>query len=250
MLPPRLLIRAVWDTFAAMAEVGRFAVAGLEGAARRPGRRRGLVVGALDETSQVKAGTATAGVKRHYPGCAGKVANGITTVHLSCVRERTGHALAGARQRIPREHVDDPVRPAAAGLPADLVFRTKGQLAIGICAGVLDDGVRFDFICGDEVHGNCTELREFLEGRGRGQGYVLRVRSDFHLTLAGRTRISCADAARLLADDRWEVRPGRDPRATGWSCHLFSLAEGMAHTRWPSDPRNPGLLPRPGRSDR
>jgi SRSO17 transposase len=88
----RLLSRAVWDTFAAMAVVRRFAVAGLDEAARRAGRR-GLAVGAVDETGQVKQGEHTAGVKRHYLGCAGKVANGITTVHLAYVRENTGHAL-------------------------------------------------------------------------------------------------------------------------------------------------------------
>jgi len=55
----RLLNRAVWDTFATMGVVRRFAVAGLDEAARRSGRRRGLVVGALDETSQVKQGCAT-----------------------------------------------------------------------------------------------------------------------------------------------------------------------------------------------
>jgi SRSO17 transposase len=60
-------------------------------------RERGLRVGAIDETSQVKQGAMTAGVKRHYLGCVGKVANGITTVHLAYVRERTGHALIGAR---------------------------------------------------------------------------------------------------------------------------------------------------------
>jgi hypothetical protein len=48
-----------------------------------------------------KAGEATAGVKRQYLGCAGKVANGINTVHLAYVREAAGHALAGARQRVP-----------------------------------------------------------------------------------------------------------------------------------------------------
>jgi hypothetical protein len=57
----RLLNRAAWDTFAAMGVVRRFAVAGLDEAARRRGRRRGLAVGALDETSQLKQGTATAG---------------------------------------------------------------------------------------------------------------------------------------------------------------------------------------------
>ena len=85
----RLLNRAVWDTFAAMGVVRRFAVAGLDEAARQPGRRRGLVIGALDETGQEKQGSATAGVQRQYLGCAGKVANGINTVHLSYVRERT-----------------------------------------------------------------------------------------------------------------------------------------------------------------
>jgi hypothetical protein len=53
----RLLNRAAWDTFAAMGEVRRFAVAGLDEAARRSGRRRGLVIGALDETGQANQGT-------------------------------------------------------------------------------------------------------------------------------------------------------------------------------------------------
>ena len=135
----RLLNRACWDTFAAMGVVRRFAVAGLDEAACRSGRRRGLRIGAIDETSQQKQGTATAGVKRHYLGCAGKVANGITTVHLSYVRERTGHALIGARQWIPAEHISDPVTSLVMGLPDDLVFRTKGQLAIDICTEALAD---------------------------------------------------------------------------------------------------------------
>ena len=147
----RLLNRASWDTFAAMSVVRRFAVAGLAEAARRPGRRGALVIGAVDETGQVKQGAATAGVKRHYLGCAGKVANGITTVHLSYAREKTGHALAGVRQWIPAGQIDDPVTSLVMGLPLDLAFRTKGQLAIDICTDALADGLRFDFICGDET---------------------------------------------------------------------------------------------------
>ena len=44
------------------------------------------------------------------------------------------------------------------------------------------DGIRLDFVCGDEVYGACTQLREFFEDRG--QAYVLRVPSNFRLTLA------------------------------------------------------------------
>ena len=150
----RLLSRAAWDTVAAMGVVRRFAVAGLDEAARRTGRRRGLAVGALDETGQVKAGELTAGVKRQYLGCVGKVANGINTVHLAYVREGTGHALIGAREWIPAEHLGDPVKSAVMGLPEGLVFRTKGQLAIDILAEAFADGVQLDFVCGDEVYGS------------------------------------------------------------------------------------------------
>ena len=155
----RPLSRAVWDTFAAMGVVRRFAVAGLDEAAARTGRRRGLAVGAIDETGQVKAGTRTAGVKRQYLGCVGKVANGINTVHLAYVREGTGHALIAAREWIPAAQIGDPVKSAVMGLPEDLAFRTKGQLAIDILTEALADGVRLDFVCGDEVYGSCTQKK-------------------------------------------------------------------------------------------
>jgi SRSO17 transposase len=219
----RLLSRASWDERAAMAQVRRFAMTGLTEAARKGGRRRGhLVTGAIDETGQEKAGEATAGVKRQYMGCAGRVANGINTVHLSYVREKTGHALIGARQWIPREHIDDPVRSLKTGLPLDLAFRTKGQLAIDICKDAAGDGVTFDFACADEVYGNCTELREFFEASG--QAYVLRVPSNFTLTLASGVTATCAEAVSGLltgkrAKDKrlWEVRSaGKGSKGDRW----------------------------------
>lgn len=201
----RLLNHAVWDTWAAMAVVRRFAVAGLETAARR-GRRAGLVIGAIDETGQEKAGQATSGVKRQYLGCAGKVTNGINTVHLSYIREGTGHALTGARQWVPREQIADPVKSLIMGLPLNLAFRTKGQLAIDLSTDAAADGIRPDFYCGDEVYGSCTQLREHFEAQG--QAYVLRVPSNFTLTLAAGTKLTCAEAVAALLKHkrRWEVR--------------------------------------------
>src|SRR6266699_1145136 len=136
-------------------------------------------------------------------GCAGGVENGINTVHLSYVREGTGHALIGARQWIPAEHIDDPVKSLVMGLPPDLEFRTKGQLAIDIVGDALAAGVTMDFVCGDEVYGNCTQLREYLEDAD--QGYVLRVPSNLLVTLARDVRLTCAQAVAGLLDDgeRW-----------------------------------------------
>jgi SRSO17 transposase len=212
----RLLNRASWDEMVAMSQVRRYAVAGLDAAARRRCGRL-LAVGALDETGQEKQGSCTSGVKRQYMGCAGRVANGINTVHLSYVREKTGHALIGAAQWIPAEQVRDPVKALVTGLPPDLVFRTKGQLAIGILADAYADGLSLDAVCGDEVYGNCTQLRQFLEGRG--QAYVLRVASSFMITLGAGTKLTCAAAVKALLEDRrrWEVR---------------SAGEGSKGQRW------------------
>jgi SRSO17 transposase len=212
----RLLNHASWDTFTAMSVVRRFAAGGLEEAARR-GRRRGLVIGAIDETGQEKAGEATCGVKRQYLGCAGKVANGINTVHLCYVREGAGHALIGARQWIPCEQIEDPVKSLVMGLPLDLGFRTKGQLAIGISTDAAADGIRPDFYCGDEVYGSCTQLREHFEATG--QAYVLRVPSNFMITLAAGATMTCAQAARRLLTHkrRWEVRSaGHGSKGQRW----------------------------------
>jgi SRSO17 transposase len=201
----RLLNRAAWDTMAAMSAVRRFAVTGLDQAAARRRGRRPLAAGALDETGQEKAGTATAGVKRQHMGCAGGVENGISTVHLPDVREGTGHALTGARQRIPGEQIADPLRSLVTGLPPDLEFQAKGQFAMGIVADARAGGVVLDFACGDEVYGNCTQLREALEGAG--QAYVLRVPSNFRTAVASGITLTCAEASRRLgAELRWEVR--------------------------------------------
>ena len=134
----------------------------------------------------------------------GKVANGINTVHLSYVREGAGHALAGAREWIPAAHIGDPVTSAVMGLREDLVFRTKGQLAIDILAEALADGVRLDVVCGDEVYGSCTGLREYLEDRD--QAYVLRVPCSFSLALPGGLTLTCQQAAARLGRRGWEVR--------------------------------------------
>ena len=212
----RLLSRASWDEQAAMSQVRNYAAAGLDEAARRSRRQR-MAVGALDETGQEKQGSATAGVKRQYMGCAGRVANGINTVHLSYVREATGHALIGARQWVPAEDIADPVKSLVTGLPLDLRFRTKGQLGIDILEDAYGDGLAFDFVCGDEVYGSCTELRQFLEDRG--QAYVLRVASCFVFALAPGTRMTCADAVKKLLKDKkgWEVRSaGQGSKGDRW----------------------------------
>ncbi|GAA4049125.1 SRSO17 transposase [Nonomuraea soli] len=205
----RLLNRARWDTLGALSAVRRFAVTGLDAAAR-PGS---LIVGALDESGQEKKGSATAGVKRQHMGCAGGIDNGINTVHLAYVRAGVGHALIGSRQWIPAEQISDPVTAITAGLPTDLAFATKGELAITLLGEAFADSVGLDFVAGDEVYGACTRLRHFLEAHQ--QGYVLRVRATFSLTLGGGSCLTCTQTVtkHLKQKRKWTIRSAGD-----WSC--------------------------------
>ncbi|WBB99334.1 transposase [Solwaraspora sp. WMMA2080] len=156
--------------------------------------------------------------ERQYMGCAGRVFNGINTVHLAYVRERTGHALIAARQWIPTEQITDPATAARTGLTPGLEFRTKGQLAIDLCTHAYADELTFDVICGDEVYGNCTEPRGFLESRG--QAYVLRVASTFMIQMPSGDRLTSAQAVTELA-----AGSGR-----GW--HVRSADAGSKGHRW------------------
>jgi hypothetical protein len=81
-----------------------------------------------------------------------------------------------------------------------------------------------DFVCGDEVYGTCTKLREFLESRG--QGYVLRVPSSFRLTPARGVTRTCAEAVTRLMKDarRWEIRSaGQGSKGQRWYAGRCSL---------------------------
>lgn len=160
----RLLNQAVWDHDQAQGVVRRFVV---EQLGDQP-----LRVGALDESGQEKQGESTAGAKRQYMGCAGRIANGVNTVYCSYATPG-GHALVGARIYVPEEQLDDAERRAALGIPAAVVFKTKSQLAQDILADMIADQSIPPWIAGDEVYGRAGKLRTFLESNKI--GYVMRV---------------------------------------------------------------------------
>lgn len=145
------------------------------------------------------------------------MANGINTVHLAYARESTGYALIGALEWIPAGQIRDLVTSAVAGLPADLLFRTKGQLAIDILTKAIADGVLLDFVYGGEVYGSCTGLREFCEGRDQAYGCV-----------AGLLQLPAGPVRRPHA--HLEQATARLGRLCGWE--VRSAGSGSKGDRW------------------
>src|SRR6266545_2862790 len=194
-----LLAGAVWDHDAVRDDVRDYLVDHL-------GDPAAVLV--VDETGDLKKGTATVGVQRQYTGTAGRVENAQVAVLLVYASD-AGHAVIDRELYLPRSWTRDPQRLRAAGVPAQVGFATKPKLATTMLTRALDAGVPAAWVAGDEVYGADPKLRACLEARGI--GYVLAVACDHPVGAAGDTWR--ADAL-LRRGPGSASRPARAPRAT------------------------------------
>jgi SRSO17 transposase len=118
----------------------------------------------VDETGDLKKGTATAGIQRQYTGAAGRTENAQVAVYLTYAA-RAGHAMIDRELYLPKSWTAEPARCAAAGIPEDTAFATKPALARRMLARTLDAGVPASWVAGDEVYGADPRLRGDLEER-------------------------------------------------------------------------------------
>jgi SRSO17 transposase len=122
-------------------------------------------VGLIDETSALKSGTKTPGVRRQYLGCAGKIANGIVTVHMGLCKGRY-KTLLDAELFLPEDWAKDKDRCKAAGIPADMGHRPKWQIALEQVDRARANGVYLDWLAFDEEYGKAPQFVCGLDERG------------------------------------------------------------------------------------
>jgi SRSO17 transposase len=158
-----LLGRSTWDADAVRDELRAYVSEHL-------GEPDGILV--VDETCFPKKGIQSVGVARQYCGSLGKRENCQVGVLLAYASVR-GHAFIDRELYLPKTWTEDPPRIQAAGVPPEVEFRTKPQLARQLLARALDAGVPAMWVTGDEVYGSAYELRSALEERR--QRYVLGV---------------------------------------------------------------------------
>ena len=163
----RVLDRYAWDAEAVRDDLRAYVVAEL-------GDPRGVLV--VDETGSPKQGTHSAGVARQSCGTLGKRANCQIGVFLGYASPK-GHVGLDRVLYLPQEWTDDRARCREAGIPDEVPFCTKPQLALGLLERALDAGVPAAWVAADEVYGNDTKFRRASEARE--QAYVVAVRSDY-----------------------------------------------------------------------
>jgi SRSO17 transposase len=128
----------------------------------------------VDETGDLKKGSRTVGVQRQYTGTAGKVDNAQVAVYLAYATP-AGHGVVDRELYLPQGWVEDPARCHAAGVPDQVGFATKPELARRMLERALKAGVPAGWLTADEVYGNSPALRGWLEAHQL--PYVLAVKA-------------------------------------------------------------------------
>lgn len=216
----RLLGRASWDDAVLRDEVRRYAAEHLLAAPEG-----GVLI--VDETGFLKKGTKSAGVQRQYSGTAGRIENSQVGVFLALAGSR-GRALIDRALYLPKSWCEDRGRLDEAGVPAEVGFATKPQMARRMIRSALDAGIVPRWVLGDSVYGSDYQTRRFLESRG--QAYVMAVTSRQRLWVADsggfeQKRVD-AVAAELPETDwhRMSVAEGaKGPRVYDWAAGRFGM---------------------------
>jgi SRSO17 transposase len=120
----------------------------------------------------VKKGIRTVGTQRQYTGTAGRIENAQVAVYLTYAAPN-GHTPIDRELYLPKAWVDDPDRRQRAGVPADVEFATKPELAGRMLARAVATGCRARWATGDEVYGADPELRKTTAGLGLGYVYAI-----------------------------------------------------------------------------
>ena len=164
------------------------------------GEADGVVV--VDETGFLKKGDKSVGVQRQYSGTAGRIENCQVGVFLAYASAK-GRTLLDREVYLPQVWSDDWERRREAGVPEDVCFRTKPQLAQLMLRRALESGVPFAWFTGDD--------------------WLSTVRVQTLATSEHRHRLQCVAAVgngakgpRVYDWAAVEIRPLREPGKGHW----------------------------------
>ena len=172
-----------------------------------------------DETGWLKQGKHSVGVSHQYCGAIGKQANCQVSVEL-VVSNGFLAAPVGGRLYLPQSWAEDPERRAKAGVPPEITFATKSQLALELIERALADQVAPAPVLGDAAYGDSFAFRQRL--RELDLEFFLQVTPEEHLGWTQEVPIVLKGKYRKLADQELAAR----------ACHLLDIAGSLPEDAW------------------
>lgn len=226
----RLLNGSRWDPRGVCDELRGYAVEAL-------GSEEAVLV--VDETSFIKKGNHSVGVKRQYCGTVGRIENCQVGVFLAYATER-GTAFIDRELFLPEDWVADPVRRERAGVPDERACLSKPQLALQMLERAFEAGVKAAWVAGDCLYSS-AQLRHMLEQRQ--QAYVLAISSAFLLRFFEQQGLRQAKVRELfdeLPASAWQRlsagQGSKGERWFDWAClRLGDLGPHSPETKRPHE---------------
>lgn len=211
-----LVAQSQWSDVVVLARVREWVVAGL-----------GLDSGCywiVDDTGFPKKGAHSVGVARQYCGQLGKQDNCQVAVSLS-LASQDGSVPIDWRLYLPRPWAEDPRRRRKAGVPREVKFATKPEIALEQMRAAKAGGVPVGIVLADAGYGNETAFREALSELGL--EYCVGVQSSTTVWAAGTEPLPPKPRQRMgRPPTRWRRGPGATPLS------VKTLAETVAARRW------------------
>ncbi len=157
----------------------------------------------IDETGVPKKGVKTAGVQRQYCGARGKIENSVMFVGLAYAAGEF-HTLVDLELFLPMEWAKNKTRRREAGIPEDMVHRTKQEISIEQLRRALSAGMTLRWATADEFYGRSSKWRNDVAELGI--YYVVEVPKDTkgwlpeHLAAVGADSRDAAYTSRKVPD--------------------------------------------------
>ncbi len=168
-------------------------------------RRHGLLAWIVDDTGFPKKGNHSVGVTRQYCGQVGKQENCRIAVSVSLATEQSSLPVR-YQLYLPEVWANDRERRKKAGVPQDVRFQTKPEIALAQIRWLLNEDVPRGVVLADAAYGNDHGFREELETLGF--QYVVGIQSSTSAWPPGaaplppRTRSTTGRPASLLRRDK------------------------------------------------
>lgn len=126
----------------------------------------GIEAFVIDDTGFAKKGDYSVGVARQYSGTLGRTGNCQVAVSLHLAGAKGSGCVAMRLYLSEKEWASDKKRRAAAGVPEEVPFRTKWEIALEQLDAALAAGVRRHLVLADAGYGDATDFRTGIEQRG------------------------------------------------------------------------------------
>jgi len=124
-------------------------------------RKHALAAWIVDDTGFPKKGTHSVGVARQYCGQLGKQENCRVAVSVSLATEEASIPVA-YRLYLPEAWANDEQRRKQAGVPKEIVFETKPEIALGQIRSLASQDVPRGVVLADAAYGNDSGFRDGL----------------------------------------------------------------------------------------